>query len=142
MDYCFYCADDEKRKSLMIEIIKMDFSTIYLNKDQSHRGRIIVKLNEHKTEYFQLNEEERVGFFKELAIASEAVYNLYGPNKLNYATFGDLVPHLHVHIVPKYKDRLNWGAAFDDSLDKLYLSEAEYKEMVLEIKHEIKKLLK
>jgi len=142
MDYCFYCADDEKRKSLMIEIIKLDFSTIYLNKDQSHLGRVVVKYNDHKTEYFQLTEEERNGFFKELAIASQAIYNLYKPNKLNYATFGDLVPHIHVHLVPKYKDKLNWGSAFDDSLEKQFLLEADYNKMIAEIKDEIEKLTK
>ena len=52
MSECFYCEDGEKRKSLMIEICKLNYSTIYLNRNQKYPGRCVVKLNEHKTEYF------------------------------------------------------------------------------------------
>ena len=49
MSECFYCEDGEKRKSLMIEICKLNYSTIYLNRNQKYPGRCVVKLNEHKT---------------------------------------------------------------------------------------------
>ncbi|MGD1823595.1 MAG: HIT family protein [Pleomorphochaeta sp.] len=141
MENCFYCIDGDKRKSLMIEIIKLDYATIYLNKDQSHLGRLVVKFNNHITEYFYMTEEERNGYFKELSIAAKAIFNLYEPDKLNYATFGDNAPHVHIHIVPKYRDKLNWGAPFDDTLDKKYLKKSEYEKMVCEIRQEIVKLV-
>ena len=59
MSECFYCEDGEKRKSLMIEICKLNYSTIYLNRNQKYPGRCVVKLNEHKTEYFQMTKEQR-----------------------------------------------------------------------------------
>ena len=58
MSECFYCEDGEKRKSLMIEICKLNYSTIYLNRNQKYPGRCVVKLNEHKTEYFQMTKEQ------------------------------------------------------------------------------------
>ncbi len=140
MDGCFYCEDSEKRKSLMIEICQLNYSDIYLNRDQKHKGRIVVKFKSHKTEYFHLTKEENAGFFYELALAAEAVFNLYHPDKINYATFGDGVPHVHVHVVPKYKDGLNWGTPFDDTLPKQYLSDNEYQQMVKEIRSEIQRL--
>ena len=54
----------------------------------------------------------------------------FHPDKINYATFGDGVPHVHVHVVPKYKGGLNWGEPFDDTLPKKLLSDEEYEEMV------------
>ncbi len=138
MSDCFYCEDGEKRESLMLEICKLKYSTVYLNRDQKHLGRIVVKLNEHKTEYCELDRDENAGFFAEVSAAAKAVYELYSPNKINYATFGDLVPHVHVHIVPKYKDGLNWGAPFDDSLEKKLLSDNEYHRMITEIAEKIK----
>lgn len=140
MNNCFYCEDGEKRKSLMIEICKLDYCTVYLNRDQKHKGRIVVKFKDHKTEYFQLTKEENAGFFAELALAAKAVFNLYHPDKINYATFGDGVPHVHVHVVPKYNGGLNWGAPFDDSLPKQLLSDEEYEAMVKEISAEIERL--
>ena len=64
MSECFYCEDGEKRKSLMIEICKLNYSTIYLNRNQKYPGRCVVKLNEHKTEYFQMTKEQRDGYFE------------------------------------------------------------------------------
>lgn len=142
MNDCFYCENGEKLDSLMIEIVKLESSIIYLNRDQKHKGRVIVCLNEHKTEYFQLEEQQRNQFFKEVAATAEAVQNLYSPDKINYATFGDGVPHVHIHMVPKYKDGLNWGQPFDDSLPKTLLTDEEYKEMISNLKEEILKLMK
>lgn len=142
MDNCFYCENGDKLKSLMILICNMKYADIYLNRDQKHRGRLVAVFKDHKTEYFQLTEEENQGYFRELAIAAKAVYNLYHPDKINYATFGDGVPHVHVHVVPKYKDGLNWGQPFDDSLPKKLLSEEEYQTMILTIQQEIERLSK
>ena len=115
MNTCFYCENGEKLRSLMIEICELPYSKVYLNRDQKHRGRCIVALKAHKTEYFQLTPEENAGYF------------------------GDGVPHVHVHIVPKYQNGLNWGAPFDDTLPKQLLSDGEYGEMVEALRVEILK---
>ena len=86
MSECFYCEDGEKRKSLMIEICRLKYSTVYLNRNQKYRGRCVVKLNDHKTEYFQMDTEERNGYFAETAAVAKAIFELYHPDKINYAT--------------------------------------------------------
>lgn len=75
MSECFYCEDGEKRKSLMIEICKLNYSTIYLNRNQKYPGRCVVKLNEHKTEYFQMTKEQRDGYFEELQLQQKQSLN-------------------------------------------------------------------
>ena len=137
MNDCFYCENGEKLNSLMIEVCKLDYSTVYLNRDQKHKGRCIVMFKDHKTEYFQLTEEDNRGYFAELAKTAQAVWNLYHPDKINYATFGDGVPHVHVHVVPKYKGGLQWGEAFHDDVEKVLLSEEEYQEMAKALREEI-----
>ena len=139
MNTCFYCENGEKLRSLMIEICELPYSKVYLNRDQKHRGRCIVALKDHKTEYFQLTPEENAGYFAEVSKVARAIFDLYHPDKINYATYGDGVPHVHVHIVPKYKDGLNWGAPFDDTLPKQLLSDGEYGEMVEALRTEILK---
>lgn len=141
MDNCFYCENGEKLESLMLRICGMKYADVYLNRDQKHKGRLVVVLKGHKTEYFMLTEEENRGYFKELAIAAEAVHHLYHPDKINYATFGDGVPHVHVHVVPKYREGLNWGQPFDDSLPKKLLTDAEYSRMISDIQKEIERLI-
>lgn len=135
-----YCLKNEKLKSLMIEICKLDSSIVYLNRDQKHKGRVIVALNEHKNEIFEIEENKRNLFFKEVSMVSSALKKIYNPQKINYAIYGDLVQHVHFHIVPKYKDGLHWGVSFKDNVEKEYLLEDEYDKMVYEIKNELLKV--
>lgn len=143
MDNCFYCEKSEKLNSLMIEICKLEASTVYLNRDQKHVGRVIVALNEHKDEYFELEDTQRDQFFKEVSITAKAIKNAYNTDKINYATFGDKVSHVHVHIVPKHKTALQWGVPFDDfAVPKEFLTDEQYQEIVDKLKSEIAKLVK
>lgn len=123
----------------MIEFLETKYTRVFLNRDQKHIGRCVVEFKEHKTEYFELTEEERVDFFDTVSRVSKAIYNAFGADKINYATFGDLVPHVHMHIVPKYKDGLQWGSPFDDSVEKKILMDDEYKEIIEKIKSELDK---
>ena len=50
---------------------------------------------------------------------------------------GTGVPHVHVHVVPKYKGGLQWGEAFHDDVEKVLLSEEEYQEMAKALREEI-----
>ena len=137
MNSCFYCENGEKLRSLMIEICDLKYGKVYLNRDQKHKGRCIVALKEHRTEYFQMSEEENAGFFAEVSVVAKAIYEVFRPDKINYATFGDLVPHVHVHIVPKYKDGLNWGAPFDDTLPKQLLGDNDYDVIIQQLREKI-----
>ena len=47
------------------------------------------------------------------------------------------MPHVHVHVVPKYKGGLQWGEAFHDDVEKVLLSEEEYQEMAKALRDEI-----
>ena len=134
MTACFYCENGEKLRSLMIEICELKYSKVYLNRDQKHPGRCIVALKGHKTEYFQMTPEENAGYFAEVSKVAKAIYDLYKPDKINYATFGDGVPHVHVHVVPKYKGGVSWGKPFSDSLPKVLLTDAEYDAMIADLR--------
>jgi diadenosine tetraphosphate (Ap4A) HIT family hydrolase len=125
----------------MIKIKELPYSIVYLNRDQKYKGRCIVALKEHKNEYFELSAEQNAGYFAEIALTAKAVFNAFKPNKINYGTFGDLVPHVHVHIVPKYEGGFLWGKFFRDDSEKEILSEAEYKEIIGKISKEIESLL-
>jgi diadenosine tetraphosphate (Ap4A) HIT family hydrolase len=144
MNQCLYCQKSEKLNSLMIEIMELPFSIVYLNRNQQHQGRCIVALKEHKEEYFQMTPEQNAAFFAEVALVAKAVFNIFKPNKINYATFGDTVPHVHVHIVPKHEGKFQWAQFFNDSdtIPKKFLTDDEYKSIIQKIKTEIETLKK
>lgn len=133
---CMYCDDThEKRAELLIEVGKLPHSTLFILKNQNHLGRVVVALDGHRTEVFEMTPEDREGFFADVAAVSKAMSELFHPDKINYGIFGDGVPHVHMHIVPKYKDQLQWGHFFWDKGEvEVTLSDAEYQKMVEDYK--------
>ena len=85
----------------------------------------------------ELTREERADFMDDVAAVAQAVWKLYQPQKINYATYGDTVPHLHVHVVPKTEGGVSWGGPFSDQLPKVFLSEEEQAKAIAELRAEL-----
>ena len=66
--------------------------------------------------------------------AAKAIHAAFHPEKLNYGAYGDTGCHLHVHLVPKYRDGYEWGGVFAMNPGQTSLSDSEYAEMVEKIK--------
>ena len=131
---CMYCMEDERRDNLMIEIGKLSVSTVFLFKEQTYRGRCNVVYNGHVKELFQLDDQELVAYMKDVKKVAEAVDKAFQPNKINYGAYGDTLHHLHMHLVPKYEGKENWGSTFEMNPGKTYLTEEEYQETIEKIK--------
>lgn len=124
---CFYCSKDHRLHDLMLEVCQLQVSTVYLNKDQTHDGRCIVTFKQHKTELFQLEKEKLHLFMEDVARVAEAIKKAFRADKINYAIYGDLVSHVHFHLVPKYRGGDCWGEAFENSPQtQKTLQEEEY----------------
>lgn len=134
---CMYCMEDERRDNLMIEIGKLDVSTVFLFKEQTYRGRCNVVYKGHVKELFHLNEQESAAFIHDVNRVAEALDKIFEPNKINYGAYGDTLHHLHMHIVPKYEGKENWGSTFEMNLGKTYLTDDEYNEMIEKIKTQL-----
>lgn len=136
---CFYCEKNSILQGLMIEIEELQSSTFYLNRDQTHPGRSILAFHSHKKELFQLSADELHCFMEDVAKAAKAIQAAFQPQKINYAIYGDIVSHLHFHLVPKYKNGPDWGEAFVNTpAQKKELSESEYHELIDQIKAQLK----
>lgn len=124
---CLYCRQDQRLKDLMIEVAPMSVSTLYLFKEQTHRGRCVVAYRSHVNELYELPDNELTLFMRDVARAAQVIKNAFGPTKINYGAYSDKLPHLHMHIVPKYEGGAAWGAPFEMMpANKQLLSEADY----------------
>lgn len=135
---CFYCGGEYK--GYMKEVGKLDASTVYLNNEQEYRGRCTVVLDSHKTELFQLEEEERNLFMRDVARVAQALNRIFQPDKINYAVYGDIDSHIHFHVVPKHKHSKNWGWPFEltagEGKEK-FLAAQQYDEIIGQIRREL-----
>lgn len=131
---CFYCTHNEILHDRMIEIQPLHVSTFYLNRDQTHRGRAIVALNWHTEELFQLTDDERNEFAKDVAHAAQTLMEVFHPDKINYAIYGDTVSHLHFHLVPKYKTDADWDDSFvNNPSEPVKLTDDDYQKLIQDI---------
>ncbi|MDR7239045.1 HIT family protein [Neobacillus drentensis] len=131
---CMYCMKDERRDNLMIEICQLEVSTVFLFKEQTYTGRCNVVYKDHVKELFQLNPDELAAFMNDVKKVAAAVDKAFQPNKINYGAYGDTLHHLHMHIVPKYEGKENWGSTFEMNPGKTYLTDEEYNNMIETIK--------
>jgi diadenosine tetraphosphate (Ap4A) HIT family hydrolase len=135
---CFYCDKGTELENLMIEVAKLEVSTLFLNKDQTHKGRCIVAFDRHVKELFQLGSNELSLFIKDVSDVAKIIDGTFHPDKLNYGIYGDIVSHLHVHLVPKYQESPEWGDAFINSPEKKsFLSDKEYKDIIRNIQQRL-----
>ncbi|MBD7912753.1 MULTISPECIES: HIT family protein [Clostridium] len=134
---CFYCVKDQRLTDIMIEICELEASILYLFKEQTYRGRCLIAFKGHKSEMFELTEEERNSFAKDIATVGQALHNAFLPKKVNYGAFADNMKHLHFHIVPKYEGGPDYGGTFTMNPQKTYLSDEEYKELIYKIKNNL-----
>lgn len=124
---CAYCAKGELVAKFGYEICELPASTVYLFKEQSHPGRCIVASKHHVSEMIDISKEERDAFIDDCATVAKAIHTVFHPQKVNYGAYGDTGCHLHMHLVPKYKDEFEWGGTFamDPNLKKLSEEECE-----------------
>lgn len=124
---CQYCRKDQRLHDLMLEVAPLKVSTLYLFKEQTYRGRCVVAYRAHVNELFELPAEELALFMRDVSLAAKAIKATTGAAKINYGAYSDKLPHLHVHLVPKYVDGPSWGTTFTMMPEpKQLLSDADY----------------
>ena len=131
---CGYCMRGELLDVFGIYICDLSVSTLILFKEQSHPGRCIVAYKDHVSEIVNISDEDRNAFFADVDRAAKAIHAVFKPDKLNYGMYGDTGCHLHMHLVPKYKDGFEWGGVFQMNPGLKKLTDAEYAEMIEKIK--------
>ena len=134
---CAYCMEGELVDAFGIKICELESSKVYLFKEQSHPGRVIVAHKEHVSEIVELSKEQRAVYMEDIAKVADVLHKLFHPDKINYGAYGDTGHHLHFHLVPKYKEEYEWGGVFAMNPGEKYLTEEEYTELIEKIRREL-----
>jgi diadenosine tetraphosphate (Ap4A) HIT family hydrolase len=70
--------------------------------DSDYPGFCRVVLQDHVGEMTQLDPRTRDRLMQAVFATEEALRELMSPHKINLASFGNLVPHLHWHVIPRF----------------------------------------
>jgi diadenosine tetraphosphate (Ap4A) HIT family hydrolase len=97
------------------DIRQFKYWTLMVHPNQSYLGRAICYLNTYKESLVELTQEEYLELLEIIRKYQTALTKLWRPDGWNYAQLGNVVPHLHVHFIPRYKEPRTWeGITFVD----------------------------
>ena len=130
------CEEIPKSEAQPLFIADMGSSVALLNPNQLFRGRSLVILKKHATELYQLSPEERQQYCEEMIRVAEALDKVCHCDKMNYVVHGNIVAHLHWHLIPRYKDDPYWGSPIDYKPTKKLRNE-EYVALIKDIRRHI-----
>jgi diadenosine tetraphosphate (Ap4A) HIT family hydrolase len=114
-----------------LRIAELDQCYVVLNRDQFFTGYTFVFSKEHVTELFHLDRETRSAVMEEVTATAAGLNRLFKADKINYELLGNMVPHMHWHLVPRLRsDRLWPRPIWAEPHAEVILSPAGYAERI------------
>ena len=134
---CAYCFEGPELDEFGIKICDLPASKLYLFKEQSHKGRVIVASKFHVSEIIDLSDADRHAFLDDVCRVARALHAAFQPKKVNYGAYGDTGCHLHFHLVPKYEGEFEYGGTFEMNPKRKTLAPEEYDALIAAIKAQL-----
>ncbi len=108
---CELCANDGGVvlwRSALCRVIRVD--------DPDYPGFCRVVWNDHVREMSDLDAAHRALLMQVVFAVETEVRRLFLPDKINLASFGNMVSHVHWHVIPRWRDDRHfpepiWGKA-------------------------------
>ncbi len=96
---CTACGFEQPRP-----IARLRAATLAFYDDARFPGRCVLVLDEHATLIEDLPVEQARDLALDVRRAAAAIRAASGARRINYAAFGNVVPHVHVHLIPRHGD--------------------------------------
>jgi diadenosine tetraphosphate (Ap4A) HIT family hydrolase len=97
---CPFCVDLAARS-----FHKGRISEALLERHAIANGHVaVVFQRRHVAAFPDLTHEELAQYWTDIQDIGKAIETVFKPCHLNYLLLGNIVPHLHVHVVPRYLD--------------------------------------
>jgi diadenosine tetraphosphate (Ap4A) HIT family hydrolase len=121
-----------------LRIAELKHCYVNLNRDQFFPGYSFVFTKGHVTELFHLDRELRGAVMEEVTAVAAALYTLFQPAKINYELLGNMVPHMHWHVVPRFTVDPLWPRPiWAEPHDEVILAPAAYAERIAQIRENL-----
>ena len=129
MNICPLCAKWAEEPEF--RVAELEWSFVLLNRDQFFPCYCFVVAKDHVTELFHLDPAERTIMVEEISAVAAALAAVFRPDKVNYELLGNMVPHMHWHLVPRFRSDPLWPRPiWSEAHQELILTPAEYAERV------------
>lgn len=133
---CLMCQKWKQDSDL--QIVELTHSFVILNRDQFFPGYTLLFTKNHVTELFHLEKSVRAELTEEINSVAEALYRTFKPNKINYELLGNMVPHMHWHLIPRFSSDPLWPRPiWSEPHIELQLIREEYEQRISQIRKAI-----
>jgi diadenosine tetraphosphate (Ap4A) HIT family hydrolase len=92
------------------KVVANDKFSVILADEANYPGFARVIWNEHVREVSDLADEDRLLLNEAVWKLEQTVREVMQPLKVNVASLGNVVPHLHWHVIPRYADDAHFPA--------------------------------
>lgn len=99
----------ERADGALIEELRETY--VVLGQNQGCRGWCVLILKGHEEHVAELGEKRRRGMWEDVSEVAAAIRRVFatggkggGPVRINYECLGNLVPHVHWHVIPRHGD--------------------------------------
>jgi len=96
---CELCVSDGGKR-----LWRNAFCRIVSVADPDYPGFCRVILNQHVAEMTDLPDDERQALMRVVFAVEAVVREVVRPDKINLASLGNMVPHVHWHIIPRWRE--------------------------------------
>ncbi|UXL37405.1 MULTISPECIES: HIT domain-containing protein [Pseudomonas] len=81
---------------------------LLLSNDSNYPWFILVPRREGITELFQLGDDDQRVMWAETTALARVLKEVFGADKMNVATLGNVVSQLHMHVIVRYQADVAW----------------------------------
>jgi diadenosine tetraphosphate (Ap4A) HIT family hydrolase len=83
-------------QSALCRVVRVD--------DPHYPGFCRVIWNDHVREMSDLEASQQALLMRVVFAVESVIRQLFNPDKINLASFGNMVPHVHWHVIPRWQD--------------------------------------
>jgi len=128
---CPLCSPRAEFDANLYRVRQLSSCTLYLARDQRYRGTCrAIYDGRHANRIDELTAAQWQQLAQDLWVAQRAIVRTLRCEHVNLASLGNEVPHLHWHLIPRYRDDGQWGRPIwrADGAPEApqYLAEPEY----------------
>lgn len=101
---------DERLTNSSYPVVELEMTEVRLVRDWSYPGRCLVISREEQRDIQDLEADDYLLMMMEVRQVTQVLSALYQADKMNVASFGNVVPWLHWHIIPRREGDAAWPA--------------------------------
>lgn len=84
-----------------LRICELRESVVFLHEHQAYAGWCVLVLKDHAEHLVDLPIARQLGLWEDVSQVAGAVMRAFSPRRLNYECLGNVVGHVHWHVVPR-----------------------------------------